>query len=142
MPTRPTRRLLWRATPLIGAALIAAALCITALALAGGQTLSVKLTEYRVTPATHTIDAGKVTFSVKNAGTMEHELVVIRTTTKAAKLPIVHGKASQKGSVGTVTVAPKATTKLTLTLKKGHYVLICNIGQHYMAGMRTDLTVT
>jgi len=142
MPTRPTRGLLWRATPLVGAALIAAALCITALALAGGRTLPVKLAEYRVTPATHTIDAGKVTFTVKNAGTMEHELVVIRTATKAAKLPIVNGKASQKGSVGTIQVAEKSTGRLTLTLKKGHYALICNLGGHYMAGMRTDLTVT
>jgi uncharacterized cupredoxin-like copper-binding protein len=127
--------------PLVGAALIAAALSITALALAGGQTLPVKLAEYRVTPATHTIDAGKVTFTVKNAGTTEHELVVIRTATKAAKLPIVNGKASQKGSVGTIRVAEKSTARLTLTLKRGHYALICNLGSHYMAGMRADLTV-
>ena len=30
---------------------------------------------------------------------------------------------------------------LSLTLKKGHYALICNIGSHYSTGMRADFTV-
>ncbi len=30
---------------------------------------------------------------------------------------------------------------LTLNLSAGDYVLICNIGQHYRAGMRTNFTV-
>ena len=31
--------------------------------------------------------------------------------------------------------------RLTLNLSAGHYALICNIGQHYAAGMRRDFTV-
>ena len=28
-----------------------------------------------------------------------------------------------------------------MTLKKGHYVLICNLPGHYSGGMRSDFTV-
>jgi uncharacterized cupredoxin-like copper-binding protein len=85
--------------------------------------------------------AGTVTFKVKNSATMEHELVVIKTNTKAAKLKLTNGKASEKGSVGEVEVAAGKTKSLKLKLKKGHYALICNIGGHYMAGMHKDFTV-
>lgn len=82
-----------------------------------------------------------MTFVVRNAGTVKHELVVLRTATKAAKLPVNDGgKASERGSVGRQ-LAAGATRRLTLTLTKGHYVLICNLGGHYMAGMRANLTV-
>lgn len=47
---RPSRRLVWRAAPLLCAAAVAGALFITGLALAGGTTLPVRLTEYRVAP--------------------------------------------------------------------------------------------
>jgi uncharacterized cupredoxin-like copper-binding protein len=102
---------------------------------------NVKLSDFRVTPSKTTISHGKVTFNVRNTAGMEHELVVIRTSTKAAKLKIVDGKASEKGSVGEVELAAHKSRKLTLNLKKGHYALICNVGGHYMAGMHADLTV-
>ncbi|WCB96285.1 hypothetical protein DSM104299_05042 [Baekduia alba] len=82
-----------------------------------------------------------MTFAVENASGMEHELVVIETGRTAAKLPIVNGKASEKGSVGEVALAGHKSKRLTLKLEKGHYALVCNVGGHYMAGMRADLTV-
>lgn len=85
--------------------------------------------------------AGSVTFKVRNTASVEHELVVIRTNTKAAKLKVSGGKASEKGNVGEVEVAGGKTKTLKLKLKKGHYALICNIGGHYMLGMRKDFTV-
>ena len=30
---------------------------------------------------------------------------------------------------------------MTLDLKPGHYVLLCNVGKHYKAGMRVNFTV-
>jgi uncharacterized cupredoxin-like copper-binding protein len=72
---------------------------------------------------------------------MEHELVVIKTNTSAAKLPVKNGEASEKGSVGEVELAGHKTKSLTLNLKKGHYALVCNVKGHYMAGMRSDFTV-
>jgi uncharacterized cupredoxin-like copper-binding protein len=34
-----------------------------------------------------------------------------------------------------------ATKALSLTLKPGHYAIICNLPGHYAGGMYTDLTV-
>jgi uncharacterized cupredoxin-like copper-binding protein len=104
--------------------------------------VGVRLTEFKLTAAKTAVTAGKVTFTVKNAGKMEHELVVIKTSRKAADLPKNgEGKASEKGSVGEVELGAGKTKTLTLNLKKGHYALICNVGMHYMAGMRADFTV-
>lgn len=36
----------------------------------------------------------------------------------------------------------EAGASKTLTLDKGHYALICNIPDHYAAGMFADLTVS
>jgi uncharacterized cupredoxin-like copper-binding protein len=102
---------------------------------------NVKLSDFKVKPSKTTISHGKVTLNVSNSAGMEHELVVIRTSTKAAKLKIVNGRASEKGSAGEVELAAHKSKKLTLNLKKGHYALICNVGGHYMAGMHADLTV-
>lgn len=102
---------------------------------------NVKLSDFKVTASRTSVPHGKVTFNVSNSSGMEHELVVIKTNTKAAKLKIVSGKASEKGSVGEVELAGHKAKKLTLNLKKGHYALICNVGGHYMAGMHADLTV-
>jgi uncharacterized cupredoxin-like copper-binding protein len=95
-----------------------------------------------VTPAKTSVAHGRVTFRVKNGAGMEHELVVIKTSKKAASLPTSSsGKASEKGSVGEVELGAGKSKSLTLNLKKGHYALICNIGGHYKAGMHADLTV-
>jgi mono/diheme cytochrome c family protein/uncharacterized cupredoxin-like copper-binding protein len=107
-----------------------------------------------VTVAPTLVNAGKVTFVVKNAGTIVHELIVLKTSTPFDQLPIVDGgdppapvtsganKVSEETSVGETGDVAKGTTKsVTLTLKKGSYVLVCNIAQHYGLGMRAIFTV-
>ncbi|WP_445148740.1 plastocyanin/azurin family copper-binding protein [Baekduia sp. Peel2402] len=124
------------------AALSAAAVLVAAPATDAATSLSAKLSDFKVTPAKSSVTHGRVTFRVKNSAGMEHELVVIKTSKKAANLPTSSsGKASEKGSVGEVELAGGKTKSLTLNLKKGHYALICNIGGHYKAGMHADLTV-
>ena len=124
------------------AALSAAAVLVAAPATDAATSLSVKLSDFKVTPAKSSVAHGRVTFRVKNSAGMEHELVVIKTSKKAANLPTSSsGKASEKGSVGEVELAGGKSKSLTLNLKKGHYALICNIGGHYKAGMHADLTV-
>jgi uncharacterized cupredoxin-like copper-binding protein len=119
----------------------AATLIPAASALAGGST-KVTLNEFSVKASPKSVTHGKVTFSVKNSGDDEHELVVIKTSTAASKLKVSGGRAATKGSVGEVEdIAGGKTKKLTLNLKKGHYVLICNLPGHYQQGMRTDFTV-
>ena len=125
-----------------GAAALVAVALLPGGAADASSSLNVKLSDFKVTPAKKSIGHGKVTFRVTNSASMEHELVVIKTNTKAAKLKIVNGKASEKGSVGEVELAGHKSKNLTLNLKKGHYALICNVGGHYMAGMHADLTVS
>jgi uncharacterized cupredoxin-like copper-binding protein len=124
-----------------GAATLAAALLVPG-AVDAKTSLNVKLSEFKVTPAKKSVSHGKVTFVVKNAGDMTHELVVVKTSPKAAKLPVSGGRASETGSVGEIGNLPAGATKrLTLNLKKGHYALICNFAGHYKGGMYADLTV-
>jgi len=74
---------------------------------------------------------------------MTHEFVVLRTNHPAASLSLSKGRADETGNVGeTGDLAPGAAKTITLNLKPGHYALICNMPGHYMAGQRTDLTVT
>lgn len=109
---------------------------------AGTAVVNVKLSDFKVAPSKASAKAGKVTFVVKNAARMEHELVVIKTARKASKLPVKGDKASEKGEVGEVEdIEGGKTKRLTLTLKKGHYALICNVSGHYQAGMHADFTV-
>ena len=86
--------------------------------------------------------AGTVTFKVKNTATSLHEMVVIKTDAKAGKLKLKNGRASEAGSLGEVEVKGGGAKTLTLTLEPGHYVLICNVGHHYKAGMYKDFTVS
>jgi uncharacterized cupredoxin-like copper-binding protein len=105
--------------------------------------LTEKLTEMKITGGASTVAAGKVTFAVTNAGTVAHEMVVLKTPTAAGKLATSSsGRADESGNVGeTGDMQVGATKTLTLNLKPGHYALICNLPGHYTAGMYTDLTV-
>jgi len=96
----------------------------------------------------HTISvarAGTVTFTVKNVGSVTHELVVLRTDLAEGSLPAnpeEAGKVSEDGSLGeSGDLAPGASVDFTLTLTPGHYVLICNLAGHYAAGMHATLNV-
>jgi uncharacterized cupredoxin-like copper-binding protein len=102
-----------------------------------------------------TAPAGKVTFTVKNNGTITHELIVLKTPTASDKLPISDAgdppapvtsganKVSETTSAGeTGDVAKGETKSVTLDLTAGSYVLVCNIAQHYGLGMRAAFTVS
>ncbi|MFN8223089.1 MAG: hypothetical protein U0R50_07515 [Gaiellales bacterium] len=122
--------------------LVAVAAVAVPLALgAGAAKVNVTLKEFTVKPTPKTVAAGKVTFAVKNAGALEHELIVIKTNVPAGKLPVKNGRASEKGSVGEIELKPKKSGALTLNLKAGKYVLICNVSGHYKAGQYTSFTV-
>jgi mono/diheme cytochrome c family protein/uncharacterized cupredoxin-like copper-binding protein len=108
-----------------------------------------------LTVAPATVKAGNVTFVAKNTGTIVHELIVLKTTTPSDQLPIVDAgdppahvatganKVDEGTSVGeTGNVATGKTKSVTLKLKAGTYVLVCNIAQHYGLGMRAGFTVT
>jgi uncharacterized cupredoxin-like copper-binding protein len=129
-------------TSCAAAATLAAAVLVATPATDAASTVSVKLSDFKVTPSKSSVAHGRVTFRVRNAAGMEHELVVIKTSRKAASLPTSSsGKASEKGSVGEVELGAGKSKSLTLNLEKGHYALICNVAGHYKAGMHADFTV-
>jgi Cupredoxin-like domain len=87
--------------------------------------VSVKATEveYKITLSTHKVHHGVVTFVVKNAGHIAHNLSI-------------------QGGKHTANIAPGKTVKLTVTLKKGVYTLFCSVPGHRQLGMVTKLTAT
>jgi uncharacterized cupredoxin-like copper-binding protein len=104
--------------------------------------------EFKIDLATNTSTAGPVTFHIKNAGTMVHEFVVLQTDLAADKLPVTSGAPEVDEDADELTavdevedIAVGASEDLTVDLKAGHYVVICNVPGHYQAGMRTELTV-
>ncbi len=100
------------------------------------------LTEWKLVPSRSIVPAGKVTFRVANRGTLAHEFVVLRTDRRAGALPVKGGKAIETGLKGELSnVAPGKVRSLTLSLKPGKYVLICNLLGHYKAGQYAALRV-
>ena len=109
-------------------------------------------------PAINTAPAGDVTFIVKNTGTIEHEMVVLKTDTPFDKIPIADSgdppvpvtsgadkidEADNVAETGDPNLQPGDTRTFTATgLTPGHYVLVCNIAKHYGLGMRATFTVT
>jgi uncharacterized cupredoxin-like copper-binding protein len=104
--------------------------------------VNVKLIEFKLLPSAKKVAPGKVTFTVSNAGQLAHEFVVLSTRTPAAKLPTSAMAAKETGRVGEIArLVPGARKTLTLTLRPGHYALICNLPGHYKAGQLADLSV-
>lgn len=94
-----------------------------------------------VSPAS--VPAGKITFTLNNTGTIEHEAVVLKTDTPFDQLVVTKGKVSEKDSQGEVPeLAEGKSASVTLDLAAGSYVLGCNVKDHYPLGMRAAFTVT
>jgi len=97
-----------------------------------------------MTASPASVPAGKVTFVVKNTGTIEHEMVVLKTDTAFDKLAVdADGKVSEDTTIGEVAEFAAGTTQsVTLDVTAGQYALVCNIAKHYGVGMRVALTAT
>jgi uncharacterized cupredoxin-like copper-binding protein len=126
-------------TAAAAATLLAAVGTATALAHSSMSTATVKAkeVEWAITPTPKTAKHGKITFVVTNKGKLPHEFLVVRSNKAPGKLPVKGTKAVLKGIpvVGKLaTFKPGATKKLTVTLKAGKYILLCNIAAHYKAG--------
>jgi uncharacterized cupredoxin-like copper-binding protein len=101
----------------------------------------VSLKEFTITPTSTQAAAGKVTFNVRNDGTVTHEFVVLKTDKPAGSL-LKGSRADETGNVGeTGDLAAGSSKSITLNLAAGHYALICNLPGHYKAGQHTDFTV-
>jgi uncharacterized cupredoxin-like copper-binding protein len=88
--------------------------------------------------------SGKVTFKVTNDGKVHHEMVVvpIAAGASATSLASASGEASEDGSPGEIPgIDPGQTKTVTIDLKPGTYVLLCNEPGHFAGGMATTFTV-
>ena len=107
------------------------------------STIGVKASEMKFVLTSDVAAAGKVTFNAENVGSVAHEMVVIKTDTPAADLPVKDGKVSEKGSIGEIGPEElKVGAKVTKSfdMPAGHYALICALPGHYQAGMYADFT--
>ena len=94
------------------------------------------------------VPAGKVTFrAVNQSKDLVHELIVVRVDAPEATLPydekkqeVIEKRIRHLGEVAEL--KPGRSGALTLDLKPGHYLLICNQPEHYKSGMSTAFTVT
>ncbi|MEU7058110.1 cupredoxin domain-containing protein [Streptomyces sp. NPDC046197] len=92
----------------------------------GGQTVTVKMTEYQLALSSKTFKAGAYTFAVKNDGHTLHSLEIEGKGTEA-RLP--HA------------LQPGQSAQLKVTLKNGSYELYCPVDSHKSLGMKTEINV-
>jgi uncharacterized cupredoxin-like copper-binding protein len=114
---------------------------VPALALAGvgvaqavTETSSVKATEveFHIKLSAPSAKAGTVTFTVKNAGHLAHQFLVLKTKLAAGKLI---------GGISGAGLRAGASKTVALSLPPGHYVLFCNLPAHYKSGQYAAFTV-
>ena len=103
-----------------------------------------ELADKTITVNVPSVKAGKVKIGVRNVGTMQHSLAVLKTDLAPDKLPVdgASAKAKEDGKVGEIASIPAGkSAAVTLDLEPGKYVFICNIAGHYQLGMHTGFTV-
>jgi uncharacterized cupredoxin-like copper-binding protein len=126
----------------------------------GPQKVNVTLETYKLTLSENSASAGKVTFHVTNNATdQKHEFVIFKTDLPEDQLPLKDsgdGKGTMQineegAGVEHIAEIPDsdlpigATKDLTVDLKPGRYVIVCNLVvnsvSHYHEGMRAVFTV-
>lgn len=117
----------------------------------GPQTVDVSLTTYKITLSRNTASAGKITFHVHNDATnLKHEFVIFKTDLPEDKLPLTSDGVVDENGKGVTHIDeisgldPGKSQDLTVDLKPGKYVFICNLDhgeQHYQHGMHVSFTV-
>jgi nitrite reductase (NO-forming) len=87
------------------------------------QTIQVTEKEFKITLAPATLHAGPVTFQIKSAGALPHDLAIV-------------------GGSKSELIKPGGTATLKATLKAGPIELYCSVPGHKQAGMDVKTTVS
>src|SRR6185312_11164513 len=101
-----------------------------------------------ITATPTSVPAGEISFEVTNTSKdTVHEMIVMYLADPAKALPYIEGdakvdedKAGDKGEVSELD--PGKSGVLTVELKPGKHLLICNVVGHFAAGMWTEFEVT
>ena len=99
--------------------------------------VSVELGEMFVRPSVTSVEAGRVTFDIKNTGETMHSFAI---TTDPPKLDGAE-PAKSAAIAESEMLDGGAGTTVTADLKPGRYILYCTMGGHYMAGQKIAFTV-
>jgi uncharacterized cupredoxin-like copper-binding protein len=142
-------------TPALAATVIKVVLWDKGAATAMGAGMGYGITAIDMSKATMGITAtpaaaptGVVSFQVSNTSKdTVHEMILIYLADPKAALAYIEkdGKVDENkiGDVGEVSeLNPGTAGTLTKVLKPGEYLLICNVANHFMAGMWTKFEVT
>jgi uncharacterized cupredoxin-like copper-binding protein len=94
------------------------------------------------------VKTGRITIHATNKSMgLTHEVIVVRPPNNGAALPydaneerVIEKQISDLGEVSDL--PPGKSGSLTVRLRPGSYLLICNQPNHFKAGMWTRLTVT
>lgn len=111
------------------------------------KTTSSKIPGMKMDADKTSVPAGSVTFMVTNESkALVHEMIVMHADLPVTSFP--YNKATQRAieskmhSMGEVSeTKPGKSGTLTVTLKPGNYVLMCNQPGHLMMGMYEKFTV-
>jgi len=104
------------------------------------------LNEWTVETDATTAKAGEVIFTVTNEGTIGHEFLVVKTDIAPGQIPLDGDHFAEPTDglevIDEIGEFAKGTTEtLTLNLEPGTYQLVCNLPDHYSAGMHMTFTV-
>ena len=111
------------------------------------RSVSVRLRDFNIAPAVASIGRGQVEFVVRNAGPSAHQFVVLRTDYDSRGLPVKANQVNEQVShvqlSGQINEVGRGSEEsLTLALRPGRYVFICNLPGHYEQGMAAGFTVS
>jgi uncharacterized cupredoxin-like copper-binding protein len=128
------------------AAAVAAALASTVFAAAAGggtrlPTLRADVGEWSIVPSVGVLPAGRARIVVRNVGAYAHEIVLVRTSTFAARLPLRGTRAVVRPEAQPLLVHAGRSASLVVTLRPGSYVLLDNLPWHYWKGTATAFSV-
>ena len=102
--------------------------------------------EWTVETDATTAKAGEVVFTITNDGTIGHEFLVVKTDIAVGAIPLDGDHFAEPTDglevIDEIGEFAKGTTEtLTLNLEPGNYQLVCNLPDHYSAGMNVSFTV-
>lgn len=104
--------------------------------------------EWSVAVSASEAKAGEVTFTIENGGSIAHEFLVAKTDIAPGEIPLTEEGKFDEALPGLEVIdeikewEPGVTKTLTVTLAPGKYQLLCNIVDHYKAGMWNGFTVS
>ena len=126
------------------ATLLAALAVLLAAAPAGAgsapPTLRAEVAEWSIVPSAGIVRPGQVRIVVRNVGAQAHQVMVVRTTRFAQRLPLSENRAVAR-PVAAVMLAPGATKTIVVSLSPGPYLLLDNLPWHYWKGTSVAFAV-